>query len=166
MQFRFVHDFDVEPAGFWEMFFSEAFENELFRGLKMKTWKVLERRDEASKLHRTVKIEPDMAVPSWATSVVKETGYTEIDVFHKADSKMDVKIDPAVMRDRFQLSGVFAVTPLGPGRCRREFSGEIKVSVPLLGGKIEKFMIDQIRDGYDQAARITRDYLAKQKSQS
>ena len=39
---------------------------------------------------------------------------------------MDVKIDPAVMRDRFQLSGVFAVTPLGPGRCRREFSGEIK----------------------------------------
>ncbi len=166
MQFRFVHDFDVEPAGFWAMFFSEAFENELFRGLKMKTWKVLERREDGGKLHRTVKLEPDMAVPSWATSVVKETGYTEIDVFYRAESKMDVKIDPAVMRDRFQLQGVFAVTPLGPGRCRREFAGEIKVSVPLLGGRIEKFMVDQIRDGYDQAARITRDYLAKQKSQS
>ena len=77
---------------------------------------------------------------------------------------MNVQIEPAVMRDRFQLAGVFAVTPLGPGRCRREFSGELKVSIPLLGGKIEKFMVDQIRDGYDQAARITRDYLAKQKS--
>jgi len=164
MQFRFVHDFDVEPAGFWEIFFSEAFEAELFRGLKMRSWKVTERRDEGARLHRTVKLEPDMAVPSWASSVVRETGYTEIDVFQKAESKMDVTIEPAVMRDRFHLSGVFAVTPLGPGRCRREFAGELKVSIPLLGGRIEKFMVDQIRDGYDQAAHITRDYLAKQKS--
>ena len=166
MQFRFVHDFDVEPPQFWEMFFSEAFETELFRGLKMRSWKVTDRRDEGAKLHRTVKLEPAMAVPSWASSVVKETGYTEIDVFLKSESKMHVQIEPAVMRDRFQLSGVFAVTPLGPGRCRREFAGEIKVSIPLLGGKIEKFMVDQIRDGYDQAAHITRDYLAKRKSQS
>ena len=77
MQFRFVHDFDVEPAGFWEMFFSEAFETELFRGLKMRSWKVTERRDEGPKLFRTVKLEPDMAVPSWASSVVKETGYRD-----------------------------------------------------------------------------------------
>jgi len=166
MQFRFVHDFDVEPPQFWEMFFSEAFETELFRGLKMRSWKVTDRRDEGAKLHRTVKLEPAMAVPSWASSVVKETGYTEIDVFLKSESKMNVQIEPAVMRDRFQLSGVFAVTPLGPGRCRREFAGEIKVSIPILGGKIEKFMVDQIRDGYDQAAQITRDYLAKRKSQS
>lgn len=166
MQFRFVHDFDVEPPQFWEMFFSEAFETELFRGLKMRSWKVTDRRDEGAKLYRTVKLEPAMAVPSWASSVVKETGYTEIDVFLKSESKMNVQIEPAVMRDRFQLSGVFAVTPLGPGRCRREFAGEIKVSIPLLGGKIKKFMVDQIRDGYDQAAQITRDYLAKRKSQS
>ena len=39
MQFRFVHDFDVEPPQFWEMFFSEAFETELFRGLKMRSWR-------------------------------------------------------------------------------------------------------------------------------
>ena len=166
MQFRFVHDFDVEPAGFWEMFFSEAFETELFRGLKMRSWKVTERRDEGSKLFRTVKLEPDMAVPSWAASIIKETGYTEIDLYSKAESKMDVRIEPAVMRDRFHLSGVFAVTPLGPGRCRREFSGEIRVSVPLLGGKIEKFMLDQIRDGYDQAARVTQAFIARRKSQS
>jgi hypothetical protein len=70
------------------------------------------------------------------------------------------------MRDRFHLSGVFAVTPLGPGRCRREFSGEIRVSVPFLGGKIEKFMLDQIRDGYDQAARVTQAFIARRKSQS
>lgn len=166
MQFRFIHDFDIDPTSFWEMFFSEAFEDELFRGLKMRSWKVLVRREEGSTLHRHVKLEPDIAIPSWATSVVKETGYTEIDLYSKAESKMDVRIEPAVMRDRFHLSGVFAVTPLGPGRCRREFSGEIRVSVPLLGGKIEKFMLDQIRDGYDQAARVTQAFIARRKSQS
>jgi hypothetical protein len=161
MQFSIVHDFDVEPAGFWALFFSEAFENELFRGLKMRSWDVFERREEGDKLFRKVKLEPDMSVPSWASSVIKETGYTEIDVFHKNDSKMDVTIVPAMLRDRFHLSGVFAVTPLGPGRCRREFKGEIRVSVPLLGGKIEKFMLEQIRNGYEQAAVITRHQLSR-----
>ena len=53
----------------------------------MKTWKVLERRDETKQAASHRKVEPDMAVPSWAASVVKETGYTEIDVFHKAESR-------------------------------------------------------------------------------
>jgi len=78
MQFSIVHDFDVEPAGFWALFFSEAFENELFRGLKMRSWDVFERREEGDKLFRKVKLEPDMSVPSWAAPRASTSPSTSI----------------------------------------------------------------------------------------
>lgn len=161
MNFTFSHDFDIDPEGFWKMFFSESYETELFRRLKMRTFNVLERREEGSSLWRKVKLEPDGDVPSWASSVVRDTGYTEHDHLHRDRSVMDVTIEPAMMKERFHMSGIFKVTPLGPGRCRREFSGELRISVPLLGGKIEKFMVDKMREGYDTAAAFTREWLQR-----
>jgi hypothetical protein len=99
-------------------------------------------------------------------SVIKDTAYTEHDVYNRERSSMDVRIEPALMKDRFHMTAVYAVTPLGEGRCRREFSGEVKISVPLLGGRIEKMMIEQLNDAYEVAARVTRQWVAKRKSQA
>ena len=61
-----------------------------------------------------------------------------------------------MFKDRFQMHGDYIVTPLDGGkRSRREFKGEVKVRVPLIGGRIEKFMMEQLRDSYDIAARVT-----------
>jgi hypothetical protein len=164
MNFSFAHDFDIDPEGFWRLFFSEPYEKELWKRLKMRTANVLSRKDEGNTYRRDVKLEPEMEVPSWASSVVRSTGYTEHDVLHRDRSAMDVTIEPELLKERFQLSGVFKVTPLGAGRCRREFSGEIQISVPLLGGKIERFMVDRMREGYDAAALLTREWIAREKA--
>lgn len=161
MQFSFVHEFDVDPSGFWQMFFNEEYERELFKRLRMRTYVVLERKDAGNEYRRTLKLEPELAVPSWAQSVVKDTGYTEYDVLSRDRSTMDVRIEPQMMKERFNMRGTFKVTSLGAGRCRREFSGEVKISVPLLGGKIEKLMVDQMREGYDAAAEFTREWIRK-----
>lgn len=163
MNFSFVHEFDIDPQGFWELFFSEAYEADLYKRLKMKSRVVTERKDEGNILRRSQKMEPELAIPSWAASVIKETGYTEHDIYYKDRSSMDVRIEPAMMKDRFQFTGVFSVKPLGAGRCRREFTGEVKVSVMMIGGKIEKMMIDQMQTAYDEAARVTREWVAKKK---
>jgi hypothetical protein len=166
MNFSFTHEFDVAPQGFWDLFFSPPYEEELYKRLKMRTRTVLEHKDDGATIRRTQRMEPQLAVPSWATSVIKDTGYTEYDVMHKATSKMEVRIEPAMMKERFHMHSTFTVTPLGTGRCRREFAGEIKISVPLLGGKIEKLMIEQLREAYDTAAQVTREWIAKKKTQS
>ena len=166
MNFSFVHEFDIDPQGFWELFFSAPYEEDLYKRLKMRTRTVLLHQDEGAIIRRTQRMEPQLNIPSWATSVVKDTGYTEYDVMHKATSRMEVRIEPALMKERFQMNCSFIVTPLGPGRCRREFAGEVKISVPLLGGKIEKLMIEQLREAYDTAAQVTREWIAKKKTQS
>jgi hypothetical protein len=163
MDFRISHDFDIDPQGFWELFFDEKFEEAMFKHIGMRSRTVKERRDTGDKLIRTQKLEPDMPVPSWAQSLITSTGYTEYDVFDKAASKMDVRIEPEVMQSRFKMGGVFSVTPLGPGRCQRTFVGDIKVSVMLVGGKIEQYMVDEMRKGYDRAAEITREWIARRK---
>ena len=162
MQFSFSHEFDTTPEGFWAVFWDEAYNTELYRALAIKERVVVKDSEENGVRRRSQRLEPSVPVPGWAASVLKDLSYTEHDVFHRDRSSMDVTVEPVMGKERFQLGGVFSVTPAGPGRCRREFRGEVKISVPLLGGKIEKLMVDQLRDAYDNAARVTRDFLARQ----
>lgn len=163
MQFTFSHDFDVTPEGFWAIFWDEAYNKALYQALAIRSRTVLKDEEAGGARRRSQRLEPTVPVPGWASSVIKDLSYTEHDVYHKDRSSMDVEIEPIMAKDRFKMSGVFAVTPLGEGRCRREFRGEVKISVPLLGGKLEKMMVDQMRDAYDQAARVTREFIASKR---
>lgn len=77
---------------------------------------------------------------------------------------MEVMIEPTAQRERIDFKGVFAVTPLGDKRCKRTFEGTVKISIPFLGGRIEKYMMEQVRDGYDTAAKVTSSSSKKQKA--
>ena len=164
MHFSFTHDFDVAPKAYWDLFWSDGYSEDLYRQLGMRSRVVLEQKDEGATIRRAQKMEPDFPVPAWAAAAIKSTAYTEHDLYHKDRSAMDVRIEPALMAERFQMSGVYAVTPLPDGRCRREFRGEVKIAVPLLGGKIEKMMIDQLRDAYETTARVTREWVQRSKA--
>jgi hypothetical protein len=167
MNFSFVHEFDIDPAGYWKIFLSPDFNKEMFGDLKMKEYKVLEQTDDGKIFHRVQELEPSTPIPSFLQSVVKSTGYTEIDDLDWSRNVMRVKIETQMFKDRFSMAGDYIVTPLDGGkRCRREFKGEVKVSVPLLGGRIEKYMMEQLRDSYDIAARVTRRWIDKQKTQA
>jgi hypothetical protein len=165
MNFSFVHEFDIDVAAYWKLFLSEPFSVDLFKELKMKEYKVLKQTDDGKVFHREQSCEPTTPVPAFLQSIVKSTGYTEIDNLVWADNVMDVAIETAMFKDRFSMHGKYIVTPLDGGkRCRREFRGEVKVTVPLLGGKIEKYMMEQMRDAYDVAAQVTRRWIDKQKT--
>ena len=143
MNFSFVHEFDINPQGFWDLFFSAPYEEELYKRLKMKSRTVIEHKADENFVRRTQRMEPQMNIPSWATSVVKDAGYTEYDVLDKKASRMDVRIEPAMMKDRFHITSAFTVTPAGPGRCKRGvFRGD-----PHLGAAAWR----QAREAHDRA---------------
>src|SRR5687767_8549038 len=145
MNFNFAHEFDIDVANYWKIFLSPEFNKEMFGELKMKEYKVLKQEDDGKQFHRIQSCEPTTPVPSFLQSVVKSTGYTEIDRLDWATNTMSIVIETQMFKDRFNMSGLYVVTPLDGGkRCRREFKGEVKVTVPLLGGKIEKYMMEQL----------------------
>ena len=165
MNFSFVHEFDTDPDSYWKLFLSPEFSNDMFAELKMKKYEVLEQTDDGKHFHRKQSCEPSTPIPGFLQSVVKSTGYTEIDDMDWGTNTMHIKIETAMFKDRFSMHGDYIVTALDGGkRCRREFKGEVKVSVPLIGGKVEKFMMEQLRDSYDIAARVTRRWIEKAKT--
>ena len=164
MNFSFVHEFDIDPAGYWKIFLSPEFNKDMFGELKMKEYKVVKQEDDGKHFHRVQTLEPSTPIPGFLQSVVKSTGYTEIDDLDWASGTMHVKIETQMFKDRFKMAGDYIVSPLDGGkRARREFKGEVKVTVPLIGGRIEKYMMEQLRDSYDIAARVTRRWIEKQK---
>jgi hypothetical protein len=69
-----------------------------------------------------------------------------------------------MLSDRFDMKGDYTVSPLDGGkRCRRDFKGNVKVSIPLIGGRIETYMIDEMKRNYDLAAATTRRWIEKAK---
>jgi hypothetical protein len=164
MNFSFVHEFDIDVDNYWKLFLSPEFNKDLFGALNMKEYKVIKREDDGKHFHREQACEPSTPVPGFLQSMIKSTGYTEIDDMDWGTNIMHVRIDTQMFKDRFRMEGDYIVTPIDGGkRVRREFKGEVKVTVPLLGGRIEKFMMEQLRDSYDVAAQVTRKWLAKPK---
>ena len=162
--FKFEHDFDIEAKDFWDLFFAEDYNVDLYRELKMKARVVVEHTDEGNTIRRVVRYTPTDDIPQMFKAVVPDTSYTERDLYHRDRSSMDVVIEPAAGKSKFDMKAVYAVKPLGAGRCRRTFEGDVKVSVMILGGQIEKFMVERLKTSYDLAADVTRRWIHKRKA--
>lgn len=164
MHFRFEHEFDIDPKTYWNIFFDDAYNVDLYKRLRMNDRKVLEQKDDGKVLRRVVKLTPADEVPAMFRSVIKDTGYTEHDTFYRDRSAMDVVIEPSMLKNKFDFRAIYSVIPVGDARCRRIFEGDCKVSVMVIGGQIEKFIVDNVRASYDTAATVTREWIAKRKA--
>jgi len=166
MHFRFAHDFDLEPKDYWDLFLSDEFNVELYQRLKMKKREVLEKKDEGNLMRRVQRFTPSTEMPAMIQSLVSDISYTEINELRRDKSEMTVVIEPAMMKNKFDFKALYSVKPLAPGKCRRAFEGDVKVSVMLVGGQMEKFMVDQMATAYDTAAKLTREWIERRKAQA
>jgi hypothetical protein len=163
MKFSFAHEFDIDVKGYWEMFLSPEFTETLMTGLKMKNFKIVSKTDDGKTMRRALFAEPQVAIPGMFTKFIPSVAYTEHDTLDYATNVMKVVVEPETMKDKFDTKGDYIVTPLGEGRCKREFRGECKVSIMMIGGKMEQFTVDQMKTSYDEATRITREWIATHK---
>jgi len=73
---------------------------------------------------------------------------------------VDWKVIPINVSDRVKAAGTFSLKPLNGGRCQRVVTGEVKVSVPLVGGRIEKGIAADLEKSYEATAEFARRWLA------
>ena len=162
--FAISHDFDIDVAGYWKIFLSDEFSKEMFADLKMRSYQILKKEDDGKRFVRVQKLDPTSPIPGFLTKILKSTEYTEYDDLVWETNTMKVDIKPSMLSDRFDMKGDYTVSPLDGGkRCRRDFKGNVKVSIPLIGGRIETYMIDEMKRNYDLAAATTRRWIEKAK---
>jgi hypothetical protein len=162
--FAFTHEFSATPEKFWRVFLHEPYNIELYDRIGVKERTVLDRSEDAGTIRWSVRIVPKRDLPAIIKKVVGgDLGYTEHGTYHKGQDRLDVRIETTLMRDRTRIGGLYSVTPLGAGRLRRTFEGDVHVDVALVGRKVEAVVVDDMRRSYDVAAQVTAEWLAQNK---
>ena len=160
-RFTIVHEFDCDAATYWDIFWDEAFNVDQYPKLGCVRTLLL-RRDDGDTLVRDQEVRPERELPSVLRKFMSGAlKYVEHGVFKKPAGPLDVTVKGPALGERFQLRAAYTVAEVGPGRCRREFAGECTVKIPLLGGTADKTIMSNMRETYDNAAKVHREWIAR-----
>lgn len=102
-------------------------------------------------------VQPVQGVPSFATKFAGET--TRAVVVEVWETPASCHLDITTPGKPTRITGGYHLSEMG-GRTTQQFEGECKVSVPLIGGKLEKVMGDLFVQGREAEAEAGRAWLA------
>lgn len=164
MKYTIEDNFDVSAEHYWKTFFDEEFNRALWPALDI-VWEPisLDRRGEGESLEitRVQKLAPRREVPALIKSFVKGGfSYTEKNEFKARENKMRTVTTPSFMAEKITTNGIYRLEPLGPQRVKRIWEGTMEVDIALIGGKVEKMLVEEIRESYRKATDFTRKWHA------
>ena len=163
IDYEIADEFDVDVEGFWAMFFSDEYNDALWPAIDVERTQAEFRREgegDDEVIHRVVDLVPQRDVPAALKKIVKGAiGYQERNVFRRRDNTMEVVTIPTFFSDRFESTGTFKVVPAGEGRCRRVYAGKVACSVPLVGRKVERIVVDEVEQSYTRSTAFTRKWI-------
>jgi hypothetical protein len=168
MEYRIEDTFDVSAERYWEIFFSDEYNAGLWPALDIKRELLaFERTGEGPSLriHREQRLLPQREVPGFIKKLVSGAiSYVEKNDFVAADNAMRTVTIPGFAADRITTTGVYRLEPLGDARCKRVWEGVCECRIPLVGGKVEKQLVEEVRESYRRAADFTRKWITQHPS--
>jgi hypothetical protein len=153
------HTFDCTPARFWEMYWSDSFDQLLMRDATVDR-EVLEERQENGQTVRRVRFTPHADLPAAAASIVgaKKLVYEQENRFDPAKGVLTWRVVPTILPGKLDAKGKFSVSAKGSG-CEQVVDGDITVNVFLVGAKIEAAVIAEVEKSYVKTAETARAWL-------
>jgi hypothetical protein len=73
---------------------------------------------------------------------------------------MEVTTIPSFMSERFDARGLYRVVARRPRKVARIWEAHCDCRVPLVGGRIEQHIVDEVKDSYRRTTAFTRRWLA------
>ena len=153
------HVFPCSADQFLAMFWDDDFDRYLQEGAAVNRT-ILSERKEGDVHHWRMRFEPDRELPG---PVAKILGADKL-VYEQEtrlgpDRVLHWEVIPAVAADKVSAKGTMHTAPHANG-IERIVQGEIKVRVPLVGGRIEKAIVGNVTESYEKAAEATMKWLA------
>jgi hypothetical protein len=165
IEYEIVDEFPTTVDKYWDMFFSDAYNAALWEHLEIKREVIEFRREgegEAEVIHRVQRLTPRRDVPSALRKLVKDAiSYEERNVWRRAQNAMEVVTIPNFFADKFTTKGVYKLRPLGSDKLERVWTASCECRVPLVGGKVEKHVVDEVKRSYQATTIFTRKWIAE-----
>ncbi len=155
------HSYSAEPAAVWAMLTDPAFQTEVSEAIGATSHDVAIDADDDGGTITVTRVLP-ANVPDFARKFVGETltvvqtetwGPADGDGNRRADVRLDVQGQPAGM------TSVHALSPAGRGAVL-DIEGEIKVKIPIVGGKLERELLKGVSAGLRVEQEVGQRYLS------
>jgi hypothetical protein len=123
--------------------------------------KITESREDAAVRACTWSVRSLRQLPVFVRPFVDggRLSYLETMTWRKADDEIDMTITPQIAGGRVQISAVYHLADVAPGKVRRRYQGSITVNVSLLSGKIERAIAAEVEKGMAQMTACTQNWL-------
>lgn len=163
MRYTISDDFETSQGHYWQVFFDDAYNAALYKRLRVGL-EVLEVKHEGEGeglvIRRKIKLTPQRDVPTLIAKFVKGAiTYTEQGTFTARTNTLEIVTIPGFMADQLTTRGTYKLQSLGPTKVRRIWDGEISCKIPLLGGKLEKHIAEEVTTSYRDTTEFTRKWL-------
>lgn len=158
MEFRIAHRFPCSPQTYWETSHDPDYERRS-RGDDVDT-ELLETTVEDTVTIERRRVSPRRPLPPLMAKAIgrDRLSYVQEVRFDNASYSTVWKVLSDVLPDKVRCSGTSRVVAI-PGGCERVIEGKIEVHVFMVGGAIEKHILEQLQRGYDNAAAMLTNLL-------
>ena len=160
MRFRIVQRFAGELDRVQEAFIDPAFIEQLATLPKLGAPAMLDRRDDGDDVHLRVRYRFTGDVNAAVRRVVdpKRLTWVEESTLHRPTHRTTWHIVPDHYGGMIRCAGTFQLEPESE-KTVRVAEAEIKVSVPLVGGKVERAIVSGLEEHAELEERVMNQWL-------
>jgi hypothetical protein len=161
VDFRIEHNFDADPATIAGVILDEDYQASLDGLGPLSERKILEQKTlPDGTVRRRVRCVLDIEISGAARKFIGDAdpAWIENAIWHPKERRWDWTIEPLVAKDLLEASGRIELASRSHGTVRTVL-GEVKVSVPFVGGKVEGWIVNGLERAYSEEARRLRKRL-------
>lgn len=158
MKFENRQAFPFPRQAVWDELFSAAYDQALSSGSEMDKTVVEEGTKDGRRFRRTRYVSRKPVPAAMAAFTGPTLSYDLIEVYAANDTRLDWKVIPSTAAEKVKAEGTYALIDAAGG-CERVVKGEITVSVPLIGGKIEKGIGEQLEASYQRSSAFAAQWM-------
>ena len=161
MDFEISHSFPHDPKEVAAAILDEGYQQSLSDIESLKAREVLsqEERGDGTVLRR-VRCVLDIEITGAARSFIGngEPAWVERSVWYPDRAQWEWVVEPEVAEHLLKARGFISLTG-DSGKTERVVHGEVKVGVPLYGGKVEGWIVDGLEHAYAEEAERLQAWL-------
>jgi hypothetical protein len=149
----------ANAATAWEIFEGPDFQRRLEADTGLRT-EVLEERQEGSVTVRKLRYVSKSELPTVAATALgsKNLSYEQENRLDLASGKLTWVVKIPLAGDRVKASGTTVIQD-APGGSRRVVEGDVTISVPFVGGTIEKAVVGEFEKSMARAVEIAKQIM-------
>lgn len=161
MKIAYRHNLPADPTTAWAELQSTAYGEAVAKegGADVE---VLEDSEKNGARVRRLRVTGKRPLPGFAQKALgaERLSYVQVETSVPGACKLHWKVVPDALPNRVVAEGTYELLPDGDGSVRA-IEGTIDVRIPLVGGRIEKALAEELQKSYDRTALFAQRWLTE-----